>query len=131
MNRYTRSLGSIETPGLLVVARIPGVIVPVCVVKRMSGASVSKGVQNASVMACVSACEEMDDGLVQTGDGCGEPFAPYRAILVTVPSLRDGVCEVHGAFRARPAQAHLRDCDPARERSTLDTSRPRGRRKCR
>ena len=95
----------------------------------MSGASVSKGVQNASVMACVSACEEMDDGPVQTGDGCGEPFAPYRAILVTAPGSRDGMCEVHGAFRARPARALLRDCDPARERSTLDTNRPRGRRK--
>ena len=74
----------------------------------MSGASVSKGVQNASVMACVSACEELVHGPVQTGDGCGEPFAPYRAILVTAPGSRDGMCEVHGAFRARPALCFLR-----------------------
>jgi len=130
-NGYTRSLGGIETPGLLVVARIPDMNVPVCVLMSMSGASVSKGVQNASVMTCVSACEEMDDEPVQMGDGCGELFAPYRAILVTVLGSCDGVCEVQGAFRARPAQARLRDCDPARERSTLDTSRPCGRRKCR
>ena len=40
--------------------------------------------------------------------------------------VRATACEVHGAFHAR---ASLRDCDPARERSTLDTSRPCGRRK--
>ena len=32
-NGCTRSLGGIETPGALVVARVPGVNVPVCVVK--------------------------------------------------------------------------------------------------
>ena len=57
-----------------------------------------------SVMACVSACEELVHGPVQTVDGCGEPSALFRAILVTAPNLRDGVCEVHGAFRAQPAR---------------------------
>ena len=65
-----------ETPGLLVVARIPNVIVPECVVKCMSGASVSKYVQNVSVMACVSACEELVHGPTQTGDGYSEPNGP-------------------------------------------------------
>ena len=78
-----------ETPGLLVVARIPDMNVPVCVVKSMNGTSVSKcvskGVQNASVMACVSACMKMDDGPIQMGDGCGEPSAPCKVILVIAP----------------------------------------------
>ena len=42
VNGYTRSLGGMETPGMLVVARIPDVIVPECVVGCMSGTSVSK-----------------------------------------------------------------------------------------
>jgi len=71
------------------------------------------------------ACVEMDRR-VQTGDGCGEPSAPYGTILITAPGSSDGVCEVHGA---RPARARLRD--PARKCSTSDTSRPRGWRKCR
>ena len=42
VNGCTRSLGGMETLGLLVVARIPDVIVPECVVECMSGTSVSK-----------------------------------------------------------------------------------------
>ena len=34
-NGCTRSLGGIETPEPLVVARVPGVIVPVCVVSKV------------------------------------------------------------------------------------------------
>ena len=43
VNGYTRSLGGMQTPGLLVVARIPDMNVPVCVVKSVSGASVPEG----------------------------------------------------------------------------------------
>ena len=69
--------GGKEIPGPLVVARIP-VIVPVCVVKSVSGASVLKRAHSVSVMACVSkmACVSARmgmDGPVQTGDGNGEP----------------------------------------------------------
>ena len=62
-----------ETQGFLVVTRIPDVIVPECVVKCMSGASVFKcvpeGKNGVSVMACVSACEELVRGLTQMVDG--------------------------------------------------------------
>jgi len=112
-----------ETLGLLVVARIPKVIVPVCVVKSVSGASVPEGKYGVSNMACVSACMEMVHGQVQTGDTSGELNRPQRVNLASAPGSRDGSYEVHGA------RAHLRD--PAQKRSTLDTSRPRGRRKCR
>ena len=105
--------GGKEIPGPLVVTRIPEVNIPVCVVK------------NTSVMACVSACVKLVHGPVQTGDGCGEPFVPYGAVLVTAPGSRNGVYEVRGALRARPARARLRD--PAWKPSTSDTSRPRGR----
>jgi len=64
VNGHTRSLGGMETPGFLVVTRIPDVIVPECVVKCMSGSSVfqcvPEGKNGVSVMACVSACMEMD-----------------------------------------------------------------------
>ena len=97
-----------ETPGLLVVAQIPDVCVP----KSMNGMSVSKcvsnGVQNASVMACVSACMKMDDGPIQTGDGCGEPSASSKVILVTAPVLRDTAYEARSAFRERPSRTRLR-----------------------
>ena len=63
--------GGKEIPGPLVVAQIP-VIVPVCVVKSVSGASVLKRAHSVSKMACVSARMGMD-GPVQTGDGNGEP----------------------------------------------------------
>ena len=63
------------------------------------------------------------------GDESGGPGRPQGVNLVTAPGSCDGVCEVHGAFRAQPARACLRD--PARKCSTLDTSRPRGRRKYR
>ena len=102
--------------------------VPVCVVKSMSGASMLKRASSVSEIACVSACVEMD-GPIQTGDTNGEPGGPQRVNLVTAPGSRDGSYEVHGTFRARPARARLRD--PARKRTTLDTSQPRGRQKYR
>jgi len=98
------------------------VIVPECVSGCASG---------VSVMACVSACEEMDDGLIQTGDMNGEPGRLQRFNLTTAPGSRDGAYEVHGAFHARPARVRLRNRNPARERSPLDTSQPRGRLKWR
>ena len=56
-NECTRRLGGMETLGFLVVARIPDVIVPECVLK-----CVPEGKYGVSNMACVSACMEMDDG---------------------------------------------------------------------
>ena len=72
---------------------------------------------------------KMDDGQVQTGDTNGEPRGPQRVNLTTAPGSRNGPYEVPGALRAWPARARLRD--PARKRSTSDTSRPRGRLKWR
>ena len=114
---YTWSLGGMETPGFLELTRIPDVIVPECVVKCVS---------STSEMACVSACKELKLGRIQTGDTSSEPGGLQRVNLATTPGSRDGVYEVHGAFRAWPARARLRDRNPARERSTLDISRPRG-----
>jgi len=131
VNGYTRSLGAMETPGFLVVTRIPEVIVPECVVECVSGARVLKRASSMSVMACVSACMKMVHGPIQTGDMNGEPVRPRRVNLTTAPGSRDSAYEVRGSFHARPARARLRDRDPARKRSTSDTSRPRGRRKCR
>jgi len=131
VNGYTWSLGGMETPGFLIVTRIPDVNVRVCVVKCMSGASVLKRASGVSNMACVSACMELVLGPIQMGDLNGELNRPQRVNLATAPGSRDGAYEAHGAFRVRPACVHLRDRNPARERSTSDTSRPRGRRECR
>jgi len=91
----------------------------------------SKGVQNPSVMACLSACMEMNVGRIQTGDMSSELNRPQKVNLATAPGSRDGAYEVHGTFHAQPTHARLHDRDPARKRSTSDTSRPCGRRKCR
>ena len=104
MNRYTCSLGGKETPGPLVLARIPSAIVPVCVV---NGTSVSKCVVKrthsvsvmvcVSKMACVSARMEMDFGRFQAGDGCGEPSAPCRVNLITTTACARSVAHfAHG-----------------------------------
>ena len=108
VNGYTWSLGGMGTPGLLVVARIPKVIVPVCVVKSVSGASVPEGKYGVSNMACVSACMERVHGPIQTGDTNGEPRGPQRVNLTTAPGSRNGTYEVRGALRTRPARASSR-----------------------
>ena len=118
--------GGKEIPGPLVVARIP-VIVPVCVVKSVSGASVLKRAHSVSVMACmskiacVSACMKMDDGPVQTGDGNGKPKRPRREILVTASVPRDAAYEARSAFRERPSR--LRGVISARERPRFGKDR--------
>ena len=127
MHGCTRSLGGKETPGPLVVARIPSEIVPVCVVKSVSGASVLKRARSVHVMACmgkmasvgemacVSACGELKRGWFQMEDGCGEPFAPCRVDFVTAPSSRDVVYEACSADSKRPSQVWLHTEKPARE----------------
>ena len=115
---YTWSLGGMETPGFLELTRIPDVIVPECVVKCVS---------STSVMACVSACEELVHGPTQTGDGYSEPNVPPVSISGTAPVSRDVACEVHSAFSERPSRPRLRGGNPAQKRSTWDSTRPRGR----
>ena len=107
VNRYTRSLGGMETPGLLVVTQFPSVIVPVCVVECVSGARVLKRASSMSVMACVSACMKMVHGPIQTGDTNGEPGGPQRVILVTAPVPRDAAYEARSACRERPSRARV------------------------
>jgi len=69
-----------ETPGFLELTRIPDVIVPECVVKCVS---------STSVVACVSACEELKRGPTQMGDGYSEPNGPQVSISGTAPVSRD------------------------------------------
>ena len=76
-----------------------------------------KCASSVSEIACVSACVEMD-GPIQMGDGCGEPSAPCKVILVTAPVPRDAAYEARLAFREWPSRASA-------------TRRPRGRLKCR
>ena len=94
----------VETPGPLELIRIPDVIVPECVSRCANG---------VSVMACVSACMEMDDGRIQKGDGNGEPGRPHEVVLETAPAPQDAVCEVRSVFCERPKRARLRDRKPA------------------
>ena len=79
VNGYTRSLGGMETPGALVVARIPSVIVPVCVVKGVSVAKcVLKRTHSVGERPCVreTACvrtryeREMVVGMRETATAC-------------------------------------------------------------
>ena len=111
VNGYTWSLAGMETPGFLELTRFPSVIVPESVLK-----CVPECKNGVSVMACVSACMEMDDRPIQTGDRCGEPSAPYKVILVTVPVPRYAAYEARLAFRDRPSRARLRGGIPVWER---------------
>ena len=79
-----QSLGGVEASGSLVRTPIPSVIVPECVVKCMSGASVLKCASGVRNMACVSACVELVHGPIQTRDMNGEPRRPQRVNLATV-----------------------------------------------
>jgi len=121
VNGYTQSLGGMETLGLLVVARIPDMNVPVCVVECMSGTSVSKcvskGEYGASVMACVSnmVCEELVRGPTQTVDGF---------ILEIAPAPQNVASKVRSSFPERPGRARLKK--PAREHPAFRKRPSRG-----
>ena len=132
-------MGGMEAPGPLVVARIPSVNVPVCVVSKCVFTSLAKCVlqrahsvgerlcvkETPSVRetpcvretACVSemACVEMDRR-VQTRDGNSEPKGPLVAILRTAPVSRDVACEARSAFRKWPSRVRFRTGIPVRER---------------
>ena len=86
-------LGGMETPGALVVVRIPSAIVPVCVLTSVAKCMLKRA-HCVSEMACASkmACVEMDRR-VQTRDGNSEPKGPLVAILRTAPVSRDVVNE--------------------------------------
>ena len=97
VNGYTRSLGGMEAPVLLGVTQIPDVIVSECVVKCMSGTSVSKcvpeGEYSVSGMACVSACKELVSGPTQTVDGL---------IVEIAPAPQNVASKVRSSFLERP-----------------------------
>ena len=132
VNGYTRSLGGMEAPGVLVVARIPSAIAPVCVLtsvaksvlKRAHGMSV---VVCISEMACVSASGKLKRRRFQTEDGNGEPNGPLLDILRTAPVSRDAAYEACSAISERPSRVRLRTGKPARERSAY-RKRPSRRR---
>ena len=120
---YMPSLGGIETPGSFGLTRVPDVNVPECV---------SKCVQNANDMECVSAYEELGHGTTQTGDvghvmdGNGEPNGLHGTISETAPAPRDAACEVHSVSCERPRRARLRDRELALKRPVIGTKPPRG-----
>ena len=75
MNGYTRSLGGMETPGALVVARIPSAIVPVCVVKSVSKCVLKRAhsvgvMASVSKKACVSERSCMEEARCVRGTAC-------------------------------------------------------------
>ena len=78
-------------------------------------------------MACVSACEEMEHGLTQTGD-VGR--VTDGVILETAPASQDVACEVRSVFCEQPKRTRLRDRKPTLKCSALG-KRPRGRLKLR
>ena len=89
---------------------------------------VSKCVQNANDMACVSACEEVEHGPTQTGVvGC----VTDGAILETAPAPRDAACKVCSVFCEWSKRARLCDQEPALKRPVIGTKPPRGRLKWR
>ena len=105
-----------ETPGFLVVTRIPDVIIPECV----SGAGVLKCAGGVSVMACMSACEEMVRGPTQTVDGF---------ILEIAPVPQNVASKVRSSFSERPGRMRLKKL--AHERPAFWKRPSRGRLKWR
>ena len=99
---------------------IPDVIVPECVVKCMSGASVLKRANGVSNLACVSACKELKRGPTQTVDGF---------ILEIAPAPWNVASKVRSSFSERPGRTRLKK--PARERPAFWKRPSRGRLKCR
>ena len=78
---------------------IPDVIVPECVVKCMSGASVLKRANGVSKLVCVSACEELKRGPTQTVDGF---------ILEIAPAPPNVASKVRSSFSGRPGRTRLK-----------------------
>ena len=68
-------------------------IVPVWVVESVSGASMAKGEYGTSVMACVSACEELVRGPTQTVDGF---------IVEIGPAPQNVASKVRSSFSEQP-----------------------------
>ena len=77
-------------------------------------------------MACMSACEELKRGRIQTGDGCGEPSAPNKVIVATTPASQDVACEARSALSERPSRVRLRVRNLAWKCCAWDSTRPRG-----
>ena len=73
----------------------------------MSGVGVLKRAYGVSVMACVSACEELKRGRTQMGDRCGKPYAPYKVIVATTLASQDVACEARSAFCEALARASV------------------------
>ena len=93
------SLGGVEASGSLVRTPIPDVIVPECVVKYMSDASVLKRASGVSNLACVSVCKELNRGPTQTVDG---------VILEITPTPQNVASKVRSSFSERPGRTRLK-----------------------
>jgi len=118
-NGPMQSLGGVEVSGSLVRTPAPDVIAPDVIVLEC--------VSSTSEMACVSACEELVHGRIQTGDTSSEPGRPHKVVWVTAPAPPDAACEVRSVFCEWPKHARLRDRKPAPERLVRGTKPPRAR----
>ena len=74
----------------------------------------AKGEYGTSVMACVSACEELVRGPTQTVDGF---------IVEIAPAPQNMASKVRSSFSERPGRARLRK--PARERPAFQKRQSR------
>ena len=115
-----------ETPGALVVARIPSANIPVCVFTSVAKC-VLKRAESVGEMACVRACGKLKRRQYQMEDGNGEPNRLLLAILRTAPGSRDVANEACAAFSERPSRAHHRGGIPVRERPAYRKRPSRGR----
>ena len=88
-NGYTRSLGGMETPGALVVARIPSVNVPVCVLMSVAKC-VLKRAHSVGERPCVreTACvreryeREMAVGMREHATACPSESVMIRCVSI-------------------------------------------------
>ena len=87
-NGCTRSLGGMETPGALVMARVPGVIVPVCVVKGMSGTPSVEETPCMSETPCVDETPCVS-GVVASVPECELPSTPC---VKGAPQVEETMC---------------------------------------
>jgi len=90
VNGYTWSLGGMEAPGALVVARVPGVVVPVCVLASVAGCMLGRA-HSLGEGPCVrgTACvrsprydREMAVGMREHATACPSESVMVRCVSV-------------------------------------------------
>ena len=87
-DRCTESLGGMETPGALVVARVPSVIVPVCAVKGVSETPCARATPCVKETPCVDETPCVS-GVVASVPKCVLPSTPC---VEEAPRLNENPC---------------------------------------